>query len=633
MCYIKMMKSQPHKTALPTSIAALGIVYGDIGTSPLYAIRESLANLPINEANVLGVLSFIFWSLIVVVSFKYLLVVLNADNDGEGGVLALLALVNRFAGKRIIKVSFIIGIFSAGLMLGDGMLTPAISVLSAIEGCNVITNSLSNWILPISCLILILLFSVQSFGTSRIGFIFGPIILLWFFTIGILGLTNIINRPLVLSAINPYFAYEFLQINGWKSYILLGDIFLVVTGAEAIYADLGHLSKYSIRNSWFFVALPALLLNYFGQGAYLLDFPNAITNPFYSMSPSWFLVPLLIIATLATIIASQAVISATFSLTKQAILLGLYPYLPIVQTSESKHGQIYIPEMNFILAVGTLFLVLTFKTSSALAHAYGIAVNLVMVLTTIMIATVARKKWRYGIVRTILLFTGLLVIELGFLGANFQKFSTGGWMPILLAAVCAFIMYTWHEGMEYLRNSFYASRDKISKILQQLHYDTLYRLTGLSAIFVTDRYDQSGGSFFNFLLLSLALPENILIVSYAVENIPYVKIKDRFELLLMHQKIYKLTLHYGFMDCISIPHALAVANSKGILPFKFSADKATYFVEIPNVVASPEKQTLWFYWQEKIFAFLMRNYSSNLNVEFFQLPHARTIAIGTYCVI
>ena len=614
------------------SFAALGIVYGDIGTSPLYAMRESLGTLPITIFNVLGILSLIFWSLILTISAKYLCLVLRADNDGEGGVLALLALL-RGTNKQAIKFFFVIGILGAGLMLGDGMLTPAISVLSAVEGLDVVSPALSHWVLPVSCVILFVFFIFQSRGTEKIGFVFAPVIFIWFVIIGLLGIHEIIENPLVLNAIYPYYAVKFLLSNGLRGYALLGGVFLVLTGGEALYADLGHLGKKPIRISWFAIVLPGLLLNYFGQAAYLLANPEAIANPFYLISPDWFYIPLLIIATLATIIASQAVVTATFSLTKQAVLLGLYPRLPIIQTSETKKGQIYIPQANFILALGTFLLIITFKNSSALAHAYGIAVNLVMTLTTAMVAYAAYKLWRWHIALIALIFGVFLFMDLLFLGANIEKIGTGGWVPIAFAIVCAFVMYTWNKGMRYLRDSYYPDKEDLSKMIKELHDTTTNPSPGITSIFITDVYDKSGGSFLHFLKLNRALPENILIVNYSVENIPHVLSDNRFELTCLDEHICQLTLHYGFMDFISIPQALYIANDKGILPFALDVDAATYLIEVPNVVASRKKHTLWFFWQEKLFSFLIRNYSANLNIEFYQLPYNRTIAIGTYFII
>lgn len=620
------------QTLFTLSLAALGVVYGDIGTSPLYAMRESLDGIPINLPDVLGVLSLIFWSLVVVISIKYLIILFRANNDGEGGVLALLALLKQHLGERT-KIFFILGIFGAGLMLGDGMLTPAISVVSAMEGLHVVLPALSDWILPLTVVILISLFTVQSFGTAKIGFVFGPIIFIWFVTLAVLGFMQIIDNPIVLKAVNPFYAFDFFKQNGWKGYALLGGIFLVITGAEALYADLGHFGKNPIRLSWFFIALPSLLLNYFGQGAYLLNHPEAIVNPFYMIAPEWFLLPLLIIATMATIIASQAVITATFSLTKQAVLLGLYPHLRIVQTSEAKRGQIYIPQMNMILALGTLLLIFTFKSSNALAHAYGIAVNLDMVMTLALVTFLAIKRWKWNPILLIFLFVFFGTIDLAFLGANIQKIVTGGWVPVVFAMVCAFIMYTWYRGRLYLRKAYYMKKEELSKILRQFDYKSLHRLPETTAIFITDIYDKSGGSFLHFLKLNRMLPENVLILNYNVENVPYVPIEERFELNCMKENICELTLHYGFMDTVSIPRALQAANERKTLPFPVNIEKTTYLIEIPNVVASKKQKTLWFYWQERLFSFLVRNYSANLNIEFYQVPYNKTIAIGTYYMV
>lgn len=620
------------KSSFPLALGALGVVFGDIGTSPLYAMRETLGGLPINLIDVLGVLSLIFWSLIIVISIKYLVIVFRADNDGEGGILALLALLKQKETKHE-HLFYLIAIFGAGLLMGDGMLTPAISVTSAIEGLKTISPKFDDLIVPLSCTILILLFIAQSKGTGKIGAAFGPLILVWFTTIGVLGIAQIINNPVVLKAANPFYAYEFLHTNGLRGFFLLGGVFLVVTGGEALYADIGHFGKSPIRYSWFFVALPGLLLNYFGQGANLLLHPEAIENPFYLLAPDWFFIPLLVLSTAATVIASQAVISATFSLTKQAVLLGLYPRLPIIQTSTEHVGQIYIPQMNFFLLVGTLLLIFTFKSSSNMAHAYGIAVNLDMLMVSSMVAYAARTVWQWSLPRVITVFTFFLFIDLIFLGANAHKFLTGGWVPVCFALAVAFVMFTWSKGLNYLEKNVYMQKEDISKILKQLHYKSLNQLAGVTAIFITDTYDRSGGSFLHFLKLSLSVPENILIVNYTVENKPYIRGRKRFECNQLDKKICQLTLHYGFMDNISIPKALEAINKEKLLPFGVNVQAATYLVEIPNILASKEKKTLMFHWQEKLFAFLTRNYSANLNIEFFKLPYNRTIAIGTYCII
>ncbi|QLZ69411.1 potassium transporter Kup [Legionella sp. PC1000] len=614
------------------TLGALGVVFGDIGTSPLYALKVTLDNIPITQSHILGVLSLIFWCLILIISFKYLILIFRADNDGEGGILALLALM-KYKSTKYTPLFYIIAIFGAGLLLGDGMLTPAISVISAVEGLSTLSHEFTPFILPIAVIILILLFTLQARGTGSIGNLFGPVILIWFLTIAILGIVQIVKAPIVLTAINPYYAFDLMRDTGLKGYLLLGGIFLVVTGGEALYADIGHFGKNPIRAGWFAAVLPCLILNYFGQGANLLINPNAIKNPFYMIAPEWFYIPLIILATIATIIASQAVISATFSLTKQAVLLSLCPRIPIVQTSKEFSGQIYVPQINFILFIGTLTFCFAFQTSDRLAHAYGIAVNADMLLIDAMVAYAAISIWKWPKYRVMTIFGFFLIVDFAFLGSNLHKFLTGGWVPVIFALLIATIMYTWKFGLEYLRENYYMNKDDISKILKQLEYKSLNQLTDLTAVFITDVYDKSGGSFLHFLKLSRAVPERVLIVNYVVDNIPHIHYSQRYEITCLHEKVFNLTLHYGFMETISIPRALERASNKNLFPFKLNVERATYMVEIPNITASKSRKSLTFYWQEKLFAFLIRNYSANLNIEFYKLPYNRTMAIGTYYIM
>lgn len=620
------------KLSYGLTLGALGVVFGDIGTSPLYALKVTLDNLSVTPANILGVLSLIFWCLIIIISFKYLIMIFRADNDGEGGILALLALMKHHDAKYV-PIFYIFAIFGAGLLLGDGMLTPAISVLSAVEGMGTLSSSFTPYILPTSAAILIFVFMLQSKGTASIGYLFGPLIFIWFCTIAILGLIQILAAPIVLKAVNPYYAFALLRDSGFKGFLLLGGIFLVVTGGEALYADIGHFGKNPIRLSWFLLVLPCLVLNYFGQGANLLLHPEAISNPFYMIAPSWFYVPLIILATIATIIASQAVISATFSLTKQAVLLGICPRIPIIQTSKDHYGQIYVPQINFILFVGTIVLTVAFKTSDSMAHAYGIAVNAYMLMVDFMVAYTAISIWKWSKIASGLIFGLFLSIDFAFLSSNAHKFLTGGWVPVTMALILATIMYTWKYGLEYLRCNYYMNKEGIAKIIKQLHYKSLNQLHDLTAVFITDVYDQSGGSFLHFLKLSRSVPEHVLIVNYVVANIPYIHYSQRYEITCLDDRVYNLTLHYGFMETISIPRALEKASNKNILPFKLNIEHATYMVEIPNIMASKSKKSLTFFWQERLFAFLIRNYSANLNIEFYKLPYNRTIAIGTYYIM
>ncbi|MDR3443091.1 MAG: KUP/HAK/KT family potassium transporter [Legionella sp.] len=621
-----------NKRSYGVIIGALGVVFGDIGTSPLYALKVTLDNLQINHLHIMGVLSLIFWCLLIIISFKYLIMIFRADNDGEGGILALLALLKHKETKYI-PFFYILAIFGAGLLIGDGMLTPAISVISAMEGFSTLSESFTPYILPMATVILVCLFMIQSKGTAKIGYLFGPILFIWFCTIAVLGLAQIIAEPMVLKAVNPYYAFVFLRDTGYRGYLLLGGIFLVVTGGEALYADMGHFGKTPIRISWFFVVLPCLVLNYFGQGANLLLHPEAISNPFYMIAPSWFYLPLIILATMATVIASQAVISATFSLAKQAVLLGLYPRIPIIQTSKEFSGQIYVPQINMLLLFGTLLFAFSFKTSDNLAHAYGIAVNAYMLMIDFMVAYTAIAIWQWSKFKVGLIFGFLITIDLAFLGSNSHKFLTGGWVPVTLALVLATIMYTWKQGREYVRDNFYMKKEDMSKMLKQLQYKNLNQLHDLTAVFITDIYDKSGGSFLHFLKLSRSVPEHVLIVNYVVENIPYIHYSQRYDITCLDERVYNLTLHYGFMETISIPRALERACDKNILPFKLNIDKITFMVEIPNIMASKAKKSLPFFWQERLFAFLIRNYSANLNIEFYKLPYNRTIAIGTYYIM
>ena len=614
------------------TLAALGVVYGDIGTSPLYALRVALAGVVIDEAHVLGVLSLIFWTLTLLISVNYLYILFRADNDGEGGILALLALIRPIQFHSL-GLMGLLGIFGAGLMLGDGMITPAISILSAVEGLHIIIPSLSGYIIPLTCSILLALFALQSFGTAKIGVMFGPIILLWFVVIGLLGLVQIISNPVVLWAINPLMALSFLAQRGWQDFVLLGGIFLVVTGGEALYADLGHFGKTPIRRGWFCLVFPALLLNYFGQGAYLLTHPAAIENPFYLISPGWFAWPLLILATFATVIASQAVISALFSLTKQAVLLGFYPHIPIIQTSPFKSGQIYIPQMNVLLALGTWVLIAVFQTSAAMTHAYGIAVNLVMLMSLILVAYVARTQWHWSGVAIFMLIAVFGTLDSAFLLSNLLKLETGGWLPITVAIVVAYIMYTWSRGRTYLQRTYHLEKDDLNYLLQQLDEDELVQVPRTTAIFVMDIYDKSSGSFLHFLKLSHMMPEHILLVNFYVDNTPYVSSLQRFELRLLRDKIYELTLHYGFMDVVSIPQALYVANDRGLLPFAVDIEAAMYFIDIPYVLPSRHHSVFWLWGQAQLFAFLVKHYSASLNIQFYQLPFNRTVALGTYYLV
>jgi KUP system potassium uptake protein len=621
------MLTSENKRLASLSIGALGVVYGDLGTSPLYALQQVL---PIDEKHIFGVLSLVFWSLILVISTRYVTIFLRADNDGEGGLFALLSLLKRKY-QKLPKWIFLLGIIGAGLLLGDGMITPAISVISAMEGLKVISPEFSYLIRPLSLVILLCIFICQHYGIDKIGHLFGPVILCWFVTIAILGGASIYNNPSILKAINPYYAFEFFYEGGWKAYILLSGIFLVVTGAEAMYTDLGQFGKTPIRIGWFTVALPCLLLNYFGQGAYLLQNPKAISNLFYMLAPTWFYYPLLFLATLATIIASQAIISASFSLINQAILLNVCPHLSIIHTSKMEKGQVYIPQVNFILCVGTLLLVIGFKTSDALAGAYGIAVNLVMIIVAVLVITVAHSIWKWSVLKIFEVFSLFVLIDLAFFGANFHKIFHGGWIPLAFAAFVGCIFFTWKQGTQLLRSSYFMKKSSVSDLITHLKEMRPNAADDLTAIFIADPEDQSGGSLLHYLELSRTMPKQILILSTVVENYPMVQEAHRFDLKKLSEGIHRLTIHYGFMQAIDVPQVLELANHVKLFPFYLDLNKVYFLIEVVKVASPKKKQPFLMYWQKKLFIYLLHN--SERDVKFFHLPHDKTIAVGSYCQI
>ncbi len=616
-----------NERTLTLTLGALGIVYGDLGTSPLYALQQVLIRIQVTPENVYGTLSLVFWSLILVISTCYVSVFLRADNGGEGGVLALLALLKRQK-KHLYRGIFLIGIAGAGLLLGDGMITPAISVISAIEGLNIILPDFSHFIMPVAFVILLALFLCQHVGTSKISFFFGPILLCWFIVIAVLGGIAIAHNPTILYAINPYHAFIFLYHGGWHAYLVLGGVFLVITGAEAMYADLGHFGRSPIRIGWFAVALPSLLLNYFGQGAHLLNDPTAISNLFYSLAPKWFTYPLLIIATMATIIASQAVISASFSLARQAILLDICPRLSIIHTSKKETGQVYIPQINILLAIGTLSLVVIFRSSDGLAAAFGMAVNLVMLIVAILVMVVARRQWKWSHKKIGVIFFPLLLIDFIFLGANIPKILEGAWIPLAFACFISVVTITWQKGMGLIRNSFYKKKMPLTEIIKQLDNPKINEKKNLTMIFLTDPYDNSGGVFYNYVKLNHIMPKQALVIRVIVEDVPYVPGKKRYELHKLMDGYYNLVLHYGFMQLIHIPHTLEEGKKRNIFPFPLDLSNATFFVEVINMSTTPKSYPTLFNWQKQIFSFLLRN--SALKIDFFHLPANQTISIGNY---
>jgi KUP system potassium uptake protein len=609
------------------SLAALGVVYGDIGTSPIYALRESLHGsygLAHTEATVLGILSLIFWSLIIVISIKYLGFVMLADNRGEGGIIALTALVSprsrSVEGGR--KLLIMAGLFGAALLYGDSMITPAISVLSAIEGLEFITPVFSPYVIPITVVILIGLFSLQSRGTARVGAIFGPIVLLWFLTLGALGISQIIHNPSVFAAMNPTYAAGFFAENGMKGFLVLGSVFLVVTGGEALYADMGHFGTRPIRITWFAIVLPGLLLNYFGQGALVIANPEAIEHPFFYMAPSWALIPLVALTTCATVIASQAVISGAFSLTRQAVQLGYLPRVGINHTSEKQIGQIYIPGINWLLMLASIGLVIGFRTSSNLASAYGVAVTTDMVFTTILFAFVAREKlgwptWAAGLI--ILAFLG---IDLAFWGANLPKIPHGGWFPLVVAGGLFAVMTTWRRGRSVLYQMFKDRTLPIDLFLKSIERNPPVRVPG-TAVYMHGGRDATPPALLHNLKHNKVLHERVMLLSVQTKEVPRVPKSERIVVEELEMGIVRVEVAYGFTQDPHIPAALASADAKGLLDFK--PMETTYFLGRERLIAV--KQSTMKRWRARLFATLSRNSAGA--TDFFQLPPNRVVELGT----
>ena len=609
------------------SLTALGVVYGDIGTSPLYALRECFKKeygITPTPENVLGVLSLILWSLILVVSVKYIVFILRADNRGEGGILALLALLlqqKRRAddkGRRLALIA--LGLFGAALLYGDGVITPAVSVLSAVEGVDVGTPALTPFVMWISLAIIFALFMVQRFGTARVGTAFGPMMLLWFVTIATLGIRSVMATPGVLVATNPWHGVMFFRDHGIAGFLTLGAVVLCITGGEALYADMGHFGKRPIRIAWFAVVLPALLMNYFGQGAMLLREPAAASNPFYFLAPKAFLWPLIVIATAAAVVASQALISGAFSLTQQSIQLGYSPRMQIIHTSEHEAGQIYIPEVNKALMIGCLLLVLGFKNSSALSAAYGIAVTGTMAITSILFAVVARSRWNWSLPHVIGLTAFFLLIDLAFLVANVIKIEHGGWVPIAMALGVYTLMSTWQRGRVQLQEIQEAGQLPLATFLTSIEKSPPLRVRG-TAIFMTSSPDGVPVVLLHHLKHNKMLHETVVLLSVQTRGIPEVAADSMLALEKMGQGFYRLVATYGFMQSPNIPELLARAAAEGVPVPKM--DTSYYLGRERLVLTGKAKMSRW---RKSLFALMSRNARSA--TEFFQIPPNRVIELG-----
>ena len=628
----------PHRAAPPhrrpggrgplfaLSLAALGVVYGDIGTSPIYALRESLHGthgVAPTPGNVLGLLSLILWALILIISVKYLAFVMRADNGGEGGIIALTALVapRTPVERRRRRLLVLLGLFGASLLYGDGMLTPAISVLSAVEGLEVMTPVFVPYVVPITVAILIALFAVQSRGTARIGSIFGPVMLLWFATLGALGAAQIVQHPAVLAAANPVYAVHFFVENGRHGYLVLGSVFLAVTGGEALYADMGHFGVTPIRLTWFTFVLPALLLNYFGQGALVLLDPAAAEHPFFRLAPSWAMLPLVILTTCATVIASQAVISGAFSLTRQAVLLGYLPRVDIAHTSDEHIGQIYIPGLNWLLMVACIGLVLGFRSSSRLAAAYGVAVTTDMVFTTILFAVVARSRFRWGRPAVAAFVATFLTVDLSFWGASLLKIPSGGWFPLVIAAAVFTLMTTWYTGRAILAERIAERAASLEEFLRLVASERPTRVPG-TAIYLARDPLVAPHALVQNLRHNKVLHERVIILAMLTETTSRVAEDDRVSVQALSENLYRVSARHGFSEDPAVPRVLALLGTKGL---EIDPATASFFLGRETLLATNRPGMA--IWRERLFAVMARN--ARRATKFFCLPPERVIELGT----
>jgi KUP system potassium uptake protein len=615
------------KRLLSLALLALGIVYGDIGTSPLYALRECFYGthpVAVTQANVYGVLSLIFWSLVIVVTIKYHVYVLRFDNRGEGGILALMGLIGRDKSRHaaIRTTLLVIGVFGASLLYGDGMITPAISVLSAIEGLEVATPFFKPYVIPITIVILIILFFFQRRGTAGVGAVFGPIMILWFATLAITGIRGILLEPSVLFAINPVHAVRFFLVNRMHGFLVLGAVFLVATGGEALYADLGHFGERAIQIDWFSIVGASLVLQYFGQGALLIRQPSAAHNPFYLLSPTWTLYPMVFLATIATIIASQAIISGVFSLTRQAIQLGYLPRMQIVHTSSAEIGQIYMPSVNWAVMFATIALVLGFRTSSNLAAAYGVAVSTTMIITTILAGFVARDLRGWSAAAAIAVTVGFLGPDLAFLGANYFKVAQGGWFPLLVGAVMFTLMTTWRRGRQILNSRLREGSLSPDLFVTSLRTQPPVRVPG-TAVFMHRTSEVIPPALLHSLKHYKALHRQVILLTIIVEEVAHLRDEERLRIDDLGEGIYSVSGRYGYMEEPDVPALLErVAKERNL---KIVPMDTTYFLgrETLIVTARPSGMATW---REKIFASMMRNAESA--ARFFRLPPNRVVELG-----
>ena len=615
---------------LPLTLTALGVVYGDIGTSPLYAMRECFFGshrVPPTYENVLGVLSLIIYALVLVISIKYVALVMRADNQGEGGILALTSLVPGLKGPRGLSarlaegrpILIALGIFGTALLYGDGMITPAISVLSAVEGLEVATPLFQPYVVPLTVVILVGLFLIQRYGTHRVGGLFGPIVIVWFMTIAALGIGWIVEEPMVLTAFDPRHATSFFWSNGLTGYAVLGAVFLVVTGGEALYADMGHFGKQPIRLAWFALVLPALLLNYLGQGALLLQNKSA-THPFFQLAPTWALLPLVVIATVAAVIASQALISGAFSITRQAMQLGLAPRLDVEHTSAHEIGQIYVPQVNWALMVACVFIVIGFGSSSDLAAAYGIAVTLTMVITVLLLYVVMTERWKWPRPAAASVMALFLVIDLAFFGANALKVLQGGWVTLAVALVIFILMTTWKTGRRLVAERLTARAVSLDDFMATVEAVQPVRVPG-TAVFMTAQPTGTPPALAHNLRYNKVLHEHVIVLTVATGQVPHVPVSERLSVQPLGQSMFNVRVQYGFMEDPNVPEALLQAREQGL---HIDLDDTTYFLGRETIIVSRSQGMA--VWREKLFVLMARN--AVRATAFFRLPPERVVELG-----
>lgn len=624
----------PHPPAdrsarLKLATGAIGIVFGDIGTSPLYAFRETFVGphpLAIDDLHILGVVSLIFWSMTLVVSIQYVSILMRADNKGEGGTLALVALISRFIGRsRYGWLTVLLGVFATSLFYGDSMITPAISVLSAVEGLTVVEASLSRFVVPIAVVLLVALFVLQKRGTSGIGALFAPVMIVYFSTIAVLGIIHIVQVPQILIALNPWYAVQFFFVDGWLAFLALGSVVLAVTGSEALYSDMGHFGRGPMRLSWFGFVMPCLLLNYFGQGAMIVGMEDAaaaeaIENPFFVMAPEIFRLPLVLLATAATFIASQAVISGAFSVTRQAIQLGFIPRLSILHTSHEHHGQIYIPMVNWTLCIAVILLVLFFRNSSNLASAYGIAVTGAILIDTCLMAVllIAVWKWRWLVAVPVMVI--FFTVNGAYFAANFMKVPDGGWFPLLIGAIIFTMLTTWARGRKLMR-------DRMGEIALPLDIfaksarNSAARVPG-TAIFMNSGATGTPSALLHNIKHNKVLHERVVVLTVAIADAPYVEEDERVEIAELGEGFYRVILHFGFMEQTDVPGALSRIHMCGT---PFDLPRTSFFLSRQTLLSA--KQPGMALWRERLFAWMMRN--SATPMDFFRLPTNRVVELGS----